>query len=86
MNVSLRSIKNLSHKELIFIFIMMEKYTDVKFNNHKKKGNKKIKKIINHDNCTTTHPCLYDFNCLAWNTCKDEKFLQYRLIMKQCEK
>lgn len=61
-------------------------------NNNKKKtkyrnNQKKPPKIIkNHDDCTSKEPCLYDFDCPGWEKCEDDKFLQYRLIIKKCEK
>ena len=61
-------------------------------NNNKKKpkhrnSQKKPPKIVkNHDGCTSKEPCLYDFDCPGWEKCDDDKFLQYRLIIKKCEK
>ena len=59
-------------------------------NNKNRKNNNRTKKppriIKNHDNCTSNELCLYDFDCPGWEKCDDEKFLQYRLIIKKCEK
>lgn len=91
MNISLRAINNLSREEIVFVFAMMQKYGGLdkapnrSKNNKKRNNHKPRKQKNNHDKCSTTNPCLYDFNCSHWDKCEDEKFLQYRLIMQKCE-
>jgi len=100
MNITLKGLKSLTAEEMIFVVAMMNKYGDLKIEelqqphntNNKKKTNhrnnqKKTPKIVkNHNDCTSKEPCLYDFDCPGWEKCNDDKFLQYRLIIKKCEK
>lgn len=78
--------------ETTLVFSMMRKYGGMndplpEVEAKRKNGNNKKNKRKNSSKpCDPDVPNLFDFNCKKWETCTDDKFLQYRLIMKKvCE-
>lgn len=85
MKISMKMVKKLTPVETFFVYSMIETFKKSKKKMSNYKNKRRIKVKTNHDNCTSDSPCLFDFDCPAWKDCKDEKFIQYRLIMKKCE-
>jgi hypothetical protein len=89
----MKRLFNLSVAETTLVFSMMRKYGGMndpfpEMEAKRKNGNngKKNKRKIASKPCDQTVPNLFDFDCEKWKTCTDEKFLQYRIIMKKiCE-
>ena len=92
MKIYIKRLFNLSMEETTFIFSMMRKYggmgnPSLEIETNRRNGNnKKHQRKTISSPCDPNVPSLYDFNCKKWDTCVDDKFLQYRLIMEKLNK
>ena len=92
-------MSHLSTAEMTFLFCMLRKYSDMpepvlneesknkkkKNHNYNKKKSRYQKPVKSKQSSSSEYPDLCNFDDPKWKTCTDEKFLQYREIIKKTE-